>query len=644
MTLRATIFIFLCACGFALVAMLGLQGWSAYESHAAAVRASVVNNARQGLLGATITLREARFGLEATDIVNADRLEIVSNPAAHVTLASDKLEMSISSIQDATFAEAIVHAQRLVEEHAFLSALQTDIQGGMSERELARTLGEAVVRLTDLRIEMLMETDMANVPLALLHLLRTYVLTVHDRLLQTAIILLQEVVRLEQQAIYVPSEALQRHTGQAAAIAEALDEIFSYFENAPTRASRELATFMQQDYSSAEIALAAALLDNDPDQLDGLTSRWWTQKQNAHHQITATLAMIDAAFVTQVETLENEARSEFHGWISLSGAAILAYSAAAAAIWLLVAQPLLRINRTIFQLAEGDLSRVPARQEFLIDLRKMSEALRVFRVNALRRNRLQNERMQLHQRIAAAHAELNAELRAAAVVQKSQLPEAGELAGFQLSTLYRPSRLLAGDSYDFVSAPKGGVRIFQIDVAGHGAAASLVSVAAHIGIKRALEALPPGGDLGQMLEMINANWSNNLVYFTAVIIELNSEENAGRMVQAGHPYPAILRGDGSVDRLGQGGVPVGVLPHGDFQEVSFEFAQHDRLFIFTDGLYEAANPQGQAFGEGRFIDSLGAYAKLDTQALIKALNHDLADWRSSEEMDDDISLVIAERV
>ena len=246
-------------------------------------------------------------------------------------------------------------------------------------------------------------------------------------------------------------------------------------------------------------------------------------------------------------------------------------------------------------------------------------------------------------RVVRTHDPNTDELRAAAAVQLTQIPRPGDIGQVRFSNFFAASHVVAGDTFDYTELSDDRVGLFQIDVAGHGAAAGLVSVAAHIGARRAMRSLKPGISLAHAVQTLNAHWNPEMTYFTMVAIELDTRENTGRIVQAGHPHPVLMRADGSISRLGEGGLPIGVLPDAAYEEIAFPFTSGDRIFMFSDGLYENVNERGELFTEERFIEILTSNANCATDDLVLKVRKSLAAWCGSETFSDDVSLVVAER-
>lgn len=272
----------------------------------------------------------------------------------------------------------------------------------------------------------------------------------------------------------------------------------------------------------------------------------------------------------------------------------------------------------------------------------MDDALRVFRSNAARRQALQRERLKLHGRLEETYTHLKTDLQAAAAIQASLLPQQAQMSGVSLSSYFRPSHFLAGDTFDVLQQPDGRVIVFQIDVAGHGAAAALVSVASKYTVAQAILQRTPGSGLDELVGEINREWPSDLPYFTLLLAEINPQTNQGVFVQAGHPSPILLKSNGDLVVLGDGGLPIGALANGTFDAVSFSFEPNDRLFIATDGVHEMENALGEPFSEERLRNLLHNSAARTAEQIIADLDTSLRVWRGNETLDDDVTIVVLE--
>lgn len=99
---------------------------------------------------------------------------------------------------------------------------------------------------------------------------------------------------------------------------------------------------------------------------------------------------------------------------------------------------------------------------------------------------------------------------------------------------------------------------------------------------------------------------------------MDATSRAFRYCNAGYPYP-ILVSSGTVRTLDQGGAVLGVFPDWKYEDSSVDLSPSDRLLLFTDGITEAAGPQGEEFG----MERVAAFAKTNTANSAARMNKQL---------------------
>jgi len=255
-----------------------------------------------------------------------------------------------------------------------------------------------------------------------------------------------------------------------------------------------------------------------------------------------------------------------------------------------------------------------------------------------------SDRTELHAQLKESHRKMNEDMQAAAAIQLLQMPKDNVVGALQLSSFFRPSRLLSGDTFDFVPDADGCATVFQIDVEGHGAAAGFVSVAAHIAVKQAIQQSRPTESLARLVADVNRQWSPHLNYFTMLIARIDPKRRRCTFVQAGHPPLIFLNSDKGVRVPGNGGLPIGVLEDATYEEETVTFGPKDRLILITDGVYEAANPAGTLYSEARFLTFLNGRSHKSTRVLLDEFDEALREWRGSETLEDDAMIVVIEGV
>ncbi len=290
----------------------------------------------------------------------------------------------------------------------------------------------------------------------------------------------------------------------------------------------------------------------------------------------------------------------------------------------------------------GQAHPVP-KGDLLPEFAALSAALDARDAKARTRGSVQAELARLGDRAVTENREMLADLEAAARVQRAQLPASPRaIPGATFHALYRPSRVIAGDTYDCITRADGRTTLFQIDVAGHGAPAAIVSVASHVAMKQALLSAPPGESLGATIARVNRDWGGDLPYFTLVAVEVDPVTASAEVVQCGHPPLLRLPAGGGIEVVGKGGLPIGVLPDAGFKTLACPFLPGDRLVLATDGVTEASDPQRRMFGDDRFHDLLLSPANSGIPAIFSRIEQALWDWRGSEMPDDDVTILILE--
>jgi phosphoserine phosphatase RsbU/P len=260
---------------------------------------------------------------------------------------------------------------------------------------------------------------------------------------------------------------------------------------------------------------------------------------------------------------------------------------------------------------------------------------------------------------AKIYSSLCQDLQAAARLQQSLLPPPAKIGRYQSDWLFLPAAFLAGDMFGYYPIDDRHLGFFQIDVSGHGVQAALFSFSvsqtltpardAYGFLKRPLSKPPfytltSPSTVARELNRHFASTEDTGIYFTMVYGLLDQESGRATLVQAGHPYP--LRWDhaaGRIERIGKGGFAVGMLPGLDFDTVSFDVCPGDRLFVYSDGIVECANPAGDLFSLERLEAFIARNAQASTHDLIEALRSELQAWRQSDQFDDDISLLVLEK-
>lgn len=184
-------------------------------------------------------------------------------------------------------------------------------------------------------------------------------------------------------------------------------------------------------------------------------------------------------------------------------------------------------------------------------------------------------------------------------IQSRLFPSApSDVAGIEISAYSLPCYEVGGDYYDFIELPNGDLGLAIGDVSGKGVAAALIMSSLQAALR---VAAPLEDDLPQLVRRLNALVYRNTrarKYVTFFFARYTPSTGTLRYVNAGH-NPAFVIGDGAPAELWSTGRPIGILPDAYYEEGTTQLAPGSTLFLYTDGLNEAATADDEEFGMDR---------------------------------------------
>lgn len=252
--------------------------------------------------------------------------------------------------------------------------------------------------------------------------------------------------------------------------------------------------------------------------------------------------------------------------------------------------------------------------------------------------------VQKEERLAA----INKELEIARQIQAGLLPGHDvAAAGLRIATRYVPVSSVAGDFYDFLRTDGAGLGVLIADVAGHGVPAALSASMVKIAIRAQVErAQRPAEVLAGLNSILCGNMQGQFV--TAGYVYLDAHKNQLAYAGAGHPPLLVWRSrEKRAVAIEENGLFLGAFPGCAYKDVTFNFEPGDRCVLYTDGILEAPNPEGEEFGHERLRDFLGSHAQLAAQEFCDALLSSIERWcgrRENEDQHDDLTLVAVDYV
>lgn len=242
---------------------------------------------------------------------------------------------------------------------------------------------------------------------------------------------------------------------------------------------------------------------------------------------------------------------------------------------------------------------------------------------------------ELEQRDEAIHADLQQALR----FQHAMLARLPRHDAVAIDAAYLPAETISGDFYDVAPLGSDLIRVFIADATGHGIAAGLATMfikSEYEAQKRA--ASRPDVLLASINSVLASTYRNLELRFTAVCMDVHIAERKIAYACAAHPGPLVARASG-VDALPSGGSFIGLTAGGAFPLYEAAVLPSDLLLVCTDGLYDAAAPDGSFLGQPRVADILArarARSRPPCGTLVRALSEFIGVGNS---LSDDVSFV-----
>lgn len=206
------------------------------------------------------------------------------------------------------------------------------------------------------------------------------------------------------------------------------------------------------------------------------------------------------------------------------------------------------------------------------------------------------ENARLYNEIGEREKRMQDDLKAAFELQTVLLPsEAPPVPGLEIAIGLRPAREISGDLYDFFEHPDSHFSIAFGDSSGKGAAAALYGAMVN-GRMRSLAARRRSP--AELLKALNDALMQRKVegrYVTLLIALWHAHTRTLTMANAGSSPPMICR-EGEILKVQVEGVPLGLLPDREYEEVSFQAHEGDLIILSSDGVFDHISPGGEEYG------------------------------------------------
>lgn len=261
--------------------------------------------------------------------------------------------------------------------------------------------------------------------------------------------------------------------------------------------------------------------------------------------------------------------------------------------------------------------------------------------------------------LQAAYDTIDKDLIQAKKIQESLVPElTREFGASQVSLLLKPCGHIGGDLVGTFSPGADRIGFYSIDVSGHGITSAMMTArlggylsSTYFDQNLGLERQSDGSYMVREPEDVAAMLNERLLadggieeYFTMAYATADLSSGELKLVQAGHPHPLVLRRDGRFEFIGEGGVPIGLLPGVPYTQIQTCLEIGDRLLMYSDGFTECRVENGDMLEPEGLLNLI---ARCDPEQGGKEFLDDLF-WNltqviSSEHgMEDDVSATLFE--
>jgi serine phosphatase RsbU (regulator of sigma subunit) len=234
------------------------------------------------------------------------------------------------------------------------------------------------------------------------------------------------------------------------------------------------------------------------------------------------------------------------------------------------------------------------------------------------------------------------ELRLARTIQQSLLPGMLPLDGWlRASGSSVASYQVGGDYFDVARVSATCWSAVVADVSGKGVASALLASLLQ-------GALITATDVSRAMESRLEHLSRFLldrtggVKYATVFYSLLYEDGRMVYINAAHPPPLILRAGGELLELAANAMPVGIIEDATFETAELQLAAGDKVVIYSDGVTEAQNVDGQFFGRKRLLEAISGHAIHSCAGIHTAIQESVAAFAEGASQSDDITVVVLE--
>ena len=241
---------------------------------------------------------------------------------------------------------------------------------------------------------------------------------------------------------------------------------------------------------------------------------------------------------------------------------------------------------------------------------------------------------------------LQNELDVASKIQQAILPASfPEGEGFDVYGNMAPARNVGGDFFDVINLENGRLGLAVADVSDKGVPAALFMMSSRTLLKGAAIGMgDPSGVLSEVNDLLNED-NETFMFVTLLYAVFDPESGLLTYANGGHSNPLVVHKDGSNEELPTtGGIALGVMPNLEYREASVTLAPGDTLILYTDGVSEAMNSEGEEFGVDRLMRIFNERAPASAKEANEVILQAVVEFADGYPQSDDVTCLVLRRV
>jgi phosphoserine phosphatase RsbU/P len=240
---------------------------------------------------------------------------------------------------------------------------------------------------------------------------------------------------------------------------------------------------------------------------------------------------------------------------------------------------------------------------------------------------------------------LDHDLEIARDIQRILLPsEAPDINGFQISGINVPARQVSGDYFDYIHVDQERLGVAIADVSGKGVPASLIMAICRSVLRAEAARNPSPADV---LRKVNRQLYPDIkedMFISMAYLVLDHQHDGVTLARAGHDAPLLYRRQSqTITPIKSPGMVVGIDSGSVFDRITVDFSvpleRNDCLVLYTDGVTETLNSEGDEYGVERMMQSVRASANDGASAIVKTIIEDVREFTGSVPQNDDITVI-----